>query len=155
MIDTTISLELLNKSGNNTLCEHLKIEFIEINENYVKAKMPVDQSTHQPLGMLNGGASAALAETTGSMAAYLSLDREEYICLGLEIKINHIKPVKSGFVYAIATSVHIGVQTHVWQIRIEDDAEDLVAFSTLTMAILPLSRLNNPDIKNFISKFVH
>ena len=155
MIDTTISLELLNKSGKNTLCEHLKIEFTEINKNFLKAKMPVDHSTHQPLGMLNGGASAALAETTASMAAYLSLDRDEYICLGLEMKINHIKPVRSGFVYATATPVHQGIQTHVWQIRIEDDAEDLVAFSTLTMAILPLSRLNNPDIKNFISKFVH
>jgi 1,4-dihydroxy-2-naphthoyl-CoA hydrolase len=154
MIDTTISLELLNKSGENTLCEHLCIEFTEINTNYLKARMPVDQSTHQPLGMLNGGASAALAETTGSMAAYLSLDRDEYICLGLEMKINHIKPVKSGFVYAIATPVHIGVQTHVWQIRIEDEGSDLVAYSTLTMAILPLARLNDPGIKDFMSKFV-
>jgi 1,4-dihydroxy-2-naphthoyl-CoA hydrolase len=153
MIDTTISLELLNKSGSDTLCEHLNIEFIEINKKYVRAKMPVDKSTHQPLGMLNGGASAALAETTGSMAAYLSLDREEYVCLGLEMKINHLKPVKEGFVYATATPIHIGMQTHVWQIRIEDDANDLVAFSTLTMAILPISRLNNPDIKTLISKF--
>jgi 1,4-dihydroxy-2-naphthoyl-CoA hydrolase len=115
--------------------------------------MPVDHTTHQPLGMLNGGASAALAETTGSMAAYLSLDRQEYICLGLELKINHIKPVKSGFVYATATPIHLGAQTHVWQIRIEDEANDLVSFTTLTMAILQLSKMNDPNIKNFYSRF--
>jgi 1,4-dihydroxy-2-naphthoyl-CoA hydrolase len=154
MIDTTIPLDILNKSGKDTLSEHLGIEFIEVHENYLKSRMPVDHRTQQQLKMLNGGASAALAETTGSMASYLSVDRKEYICLGLEIKINHVKPARSGYVYAIATPVHIGIQTHVWQIRIEDEAKELIAFSTLTLSVLPVAGLNNPDIKAFISKYI-
>lgn len=154
MIDTTVPLDILNKSSLNTLSEHLCIEFIELNENYLKSRMPVDHRTQQQLGMLNGGASAALAETTGSLASYLSVERREYICLGLELKINHIKPARSGFVYAIATPIHLGIQTHVWQIRIEDESNDLIAFSTLTLTVLPITGLNNPDIKAFVSKFV-
>ena len=154
MIDTTISLELLNKSGVNTLCEHLGIEFIELNVNYLKARMPVDHRTQQQLGMLNGGASAALAETTASAASYLSVNRKEFICFGLEMKINHVKPARNGFVYATAVPVHLGFQTHVWQIRVEDEQAELIAFSTLTLSILPVAGMNNPDIKAFMSKFV-
>jgi 1,4-dihydroxy-2-naphthoyl-CoA hydrolase len=154
MIDTTVPLESLNKSIINTLGEHLGMEFIEINENFLKARMPVDHRTHQPLGMLNGGASAALAETTGSVASYLSVERKVYICLGLELKINHVKPARSGFVYATASPLHLGIQTHVWQIRIEDESDELIAFSTLTLSILPVAGLNNQGIKDFISKFV-
>ena len=153
MIDTTVPLESLNKSLINTLGEHLGMEFIEINENYLKARMPVDHRTHQPMGMLNGGASAALAETTGSVASYLSVERKEYICLGLELKINHIKPARNGYVYATARPIHLGIQTHVWQIRIEDEADELIAFSVLTTTVLPLGSINNPEIKAFISKY--
>jgi uncharacterized protein (TIGR00369 family) len=154
MIDTSIPLEKLNFASKNNLCEHLDIVFTEMNSAYLIARMPVDHRTHQQIGMLNGGASAALAETVGSMACYLSLNREEDICLGLEMKINHIKPVLSGFVYGIATAIHEGIQTHVWQIRIQDDAKELVAIATLTMAILPISRINNPLIRQFIAKFL-
>ena len=154
MIDTTISIELINKSGKNTLSEHLGIEITEINADFLKSRMPVDHRTQQQLGMLNGGASAALAETTGSLASYLSVDRKEYICLGLEMKINHVKSAHTGFVYATATPVHLGIQTHVWQIRIEDESNELIAFSTLTLSILPIAGLNNPEIKAFISKYI-
>jgi len=153
MIDTTVTLEILNNSGKNTLNEHLGMEFIEINENYLKSRMPVDHRTQQQIGMLNGGASAALAETTASMASYLSIERTKYICLGLELKINHIKPARKGFVYATARPVHQGFQTHVWQVRIEDESNELIAFSVLTLSILPVAGLNNPDIKAFISKY--
>ena len=155
MIDTTVPLEILNKSGINTLHEHLGIEFIEINENYLKSKMPVDHRTQQQMGMLNGGASAALAETTASVASYLSVLRTDYICLGLELKINHVKSARSGFVYATATPIHIGFQTHVWQVKIEDEANELIAFSTITLSILPVAGLNNPDIKAFVSRNTH
>jgi 1,4-dihydroxy-2-naphthoyl-CoA hydrolase len=155
MIDTTVPLEILNKSSINTLSEHLGIEIIEVNENYLKSRMPVDHRTQQQMGMLNGGASAALAETTASLASYLSVERTEYICLGLELNINHIKPARKGYVYAIATPIHIGIQTHVWQIRIEDESNELIAFSTLTLSILPVAGLNNPDIKAFILKYTH
>jgi 1,4-dihydroxy-2-naphthoyl-CoA hydrolase len=154
MIDITVPLEILNDSGKNTLIEHLSIEFIEINENYLKSRMPVDHRTQQQLGMLNGGASAALAETTASVASYLSVERAEYICLGLELKINHVKPARSGFVYATARSIHIGFQTHVWQVRIEDESNELIAFSTITMSVLPVAGLKNPEIKALVSKFV-
>ena len=87
MIDTSVSLQEINKRGAGNMGEHLGIEFIEINEAYLKARLPVDYRTTQPLGMLNGGASAALAETVGSMAAYLSVDRNNFYTLGLEIKV--------------------------------------------------------------------
>jgi 1,4-dihydroxy-2-naphthoyl-CoA hydrolase len=153
MIDTSVPLDILNNSGKGTLNEHLAIEFIEINENYIKSRMPVDHRTRQQIGMLNGGASAALAETTASVASYLSVERSEYICLGLELKINHLKPARSGYVFATASPIHIGFQTHVWQVKIEDESGEQIAFSTLTLSILPVAGLNNPDIKAFISKY--
>jgi 1,4-dihydroxy-2-naphthoyl-CoA hydrolase len=100
--------------------------------------MPVDKRTRQPLGLLNGGASAALAETVGSMAAYLSVDRSQYYCLGLEIKCNHIRSISEGWVYGTAKPVHTGKRTHVWQIEIRDENEAMICLSTLTMAVLEL-----------------
>ena len=138
MIDTSISLEMLNKTNENTLANHLNIEFVEHTKEYLKANMPVNASTHQQLGMLHGGASASLAEMTGSMAAYLSIDREKFFCVGLELKINHLKAVRDGFVTATASPIHLGNQTHVWQIKTYDESNEIIALSTLTMAILPL-----------------
>lgn len=152
MIDTSISLEMLNQSNKNTLSETLGIEFIETNENFLKARMPVDYRTHQQLGMMHGGASASLAEMVGSMAAYLSINRDLQYCVGLELKINHIKGVRDGFVTAKAEVIHLGMQTHVWQIKTYDENEDIVALSTLTMAILPLDTKLKKFIGDIFSK---
>lgn len=136
MIDPNITLEELNERNQGNMAEALGIEFTEVGEDYLKASMPVDHRTTQPLGLLHGGASAGLAETVGSMASYISVDRSQYYCVGLEIKCNHIRAKKSGEVEATATPLHTGRKNHVWQIRILDEREKLVAYSTLTMAVL-------------------
>ena len=119
-----------------TMIEHLGIEFLEVGDDYVKARMPVDHRTIQPFGLLHGGASVALAETLGSVAANLCVDRENKMCVGLEINANHIRPVTNGFVYGIARPIHIGASTQLWEIRIHDEHEKLVCISRLTMAVL-------------------
>jgi len=152
MIDTSVNIEALNESSKGTLSEVLGIEFTEIHKKFLKSRMPVNQNTIQPLGLLNGGASAALAETTGSMAAFLSLDRIKYYCLGLDLKINHIKSVSEGYVYATATPVHIGNTTHIWQISGSNESGDLVFHSILTMVILPM---DEKSTKLFSRKLSH
>ncbi len=118
--------------------EALGIEFTDISAETLVARMPVDKRTRQPLGLLHGGASASLAETVGSMAAYLSVDRSKYYTLGLEIKCNHIRGISEGFVYATAKPAHIGKTTHVWQIEIKDESGKLICLSTLTMAVMEM-----------------
>lgn len=135
MIDTKYSLEELNAISKNTMAETLGIEFTAIAEDYLEAKMPVDHRTVQPIGILNGGASAALAETVGSVASYLSVDRSKAYTVGLEIKCNHVRSGLSGFVVGRAEPVHIGKQTHVWSINIKDEQGRLVCLSTLTMQV--------------------
>jgi len=98
--------------------------------------MPVDHRTHQPLGLLHGGASVTLAETLGSMAATLCVDETKQFCVGLEINANHIRSLKEGFVKGIAKPIHIGKKTHVWEIRITTPNDDLVCVSRITMAVL-------------------
>jgi 1,4-dihydroxy-2-naphthoyl-CoA hydrolase len=120
----------------NTLGGHLGIEFTEIGDNYLKARMPVDDRTRQPFGLLHGGASAALAETLGSVASALVIDQQQYDCVGLEINANHIRGVKDGFVFGTVLPLHIGGLTHVWEIRIIDSQEKLVCVSRLTVAVL-------------------
>jgi 1,4-dihydroxy-2-naphthoyl-CoA hydrolase len=120
----------------NTLGGHLGIEFTEIGDNYLKARMPVDDRTRQPFGLLHGGASAALAETLGSVASALVIDQRQYDCVGLEINANHIRGVKDGFVFGTVLPLHIGGLTHVWEIRITDSQEKLVCVSRLTVAVL-------------------
>ncbi|MDQ3071989.1 MAG: PaaI family thioesterase [Bacteroidota bacterium] len=138
MIDTSITLDELNARNKGNMGEVLGFEFVEINPEYLMARMPVDSRTWQPLHLLSGGASAALAETVGSMAAYLSLDRTQYYCLGLDIKCNHIRSVAEGYVYATARPVHVGRRTHVWQIEAKDVDGKLVTLTTLTMAVLEI-----------------
>ncbi len=138
MIDPQITIDEFNKRNRNSMGETLGIEFTEVGTDFLKATMPVDQRTVQPIGLLHGGASAALAETVGSMAAYACVDREKYYCVGLEIKCNHIRGVRSGNVTATATPLHIGRKTHVWQIRIVNEEGKTVAFSTLTIAVLAM-----------------
>lgn len=134
-----ITVEHLNERCKGTMAEYLDIEFIEIGENYVKATMPVNNKTIQPLGMLNGGASLALAENVGSMAANLTLNREKYVALGLDINGNHLKAVLKGeTVTGIATPLHIGRSTQVWEIRIEKEDGTLACICRLTMAVKEL-----------------
>lgn len=114
---------------------HVGIEITEVGTDYLCGKMPVDQRTHQPMGLLHGGASVVLAETLGSIAATLSVDTKKYFCVGLEINANHIRGVKNGYVYGKATPLHIGRSTHVWQINIRNEDEKLVCTSRITMAI--------------------
>jgi 1,4-dihydroxy-2-naphthoyl-CoA hydrolase len=136
MIQPGTTLEQLQHIGKNTLSEHLGMEFTEIGTDYLCGKMPVDHRTKQPFGLLHGGASVALAETLGSMAAHLSVDAGKQFCVGLEINANHIKSVSSGFVHGKAKAIHLGKQTHVWEIRITNDAGQLVCISRITMAVL-------------------
>ena len=131
-----ITLERLNQFSANTLVAHLGIEVIEVGEDYIIAKMPVDHRTHQPLGLLHGGASVALAETLGSVAATCCLDMKTQYCVGLEINANHIKSVREGFVYGITKPIHIGKKTQVWEIRITNEQNELVCISRITMAVI-------------------
>jgi 1,4-dihydroxy-2-naphthoyl-CoA hydrolase len=126
----------LNQFSSNTLVSHLGIVFTKVGNDYLEAKMPVDARTHQPLGLLHGGASVALAETLGSMAASLCIDNATQYCVGLDINANHIKSVKSGYVTGTTRPVHIGKRTHVWEIRIVNEANELVCISRITMAII-------------------
>ena len=116
-----VPLELINSKSNNTLVATLGIECIEIGENFIVLKMPVDHRTHQPMGILHGGASAALIETVGSMGSTLLIDLEKEVPVGLEINCNHVRSVKSGFVLATGTLVHCGRRTHVWQVDIHEE----------------------------------
>lgn len=132
--DTT--LESLNVSGRQTLAQTLGMVFVEMGDDFLKMEMPVTEKTHQPYGILHGGASAALAETVGSVASSLCIDTEKQICVGIEINCNHVRSIKEGFVYATARPLHIGASTHVWDIKITDEKEQLIAVSRLTVAIL-------------------
>ena len=135
-IDTSVSMDALNERCRNTMSEYIGIEFIHSGEDFLTARMPVDHRTHQPLKMLNGGASCVLAETVGSMAANLVIDREKYVALGLDINANHLRPAISGFVFGTAKPIHVGKKTQVWEIRISDESENLVCISRLTMAVI-------------------
>jgi 1,4-dihydroxy-2-naphthoyl-CoA hydrolase len=122
------------QKGN--MLEHIGIELTEIGEDFVKARMPVDHRTVQPMNILHGGASVALAESLGSIASYLVVDHNQFDCVGLDINANHIRPVSSGFVFAIARPFHIGRRTHVWSIDITDEKGKRICVSRLTMAVI-------------------
>lgn len=132
----SLTVDDINPLGKNTMGEHIGLHFSEIGEDYLKATMPVDHRTHQPYGLLHGGASAALAETLGSVSSALVIDQEKFICVGIEINANHVRSVRSGFVTGTCTPIHIGATTHVWDIRIHDERNKLVCVSRLTVAIL-------------------
>jgi 1,4-dihydroxy-2-naphthoyl-CoA hydrolase len=130
------TVDHLRTASEDTLNSHLGIEFLEIGDDFVRGRMPVDARTVQPGRILHGGASVARAETLGSMGAQLCVDSTEKTCVGLEINANHIRAARSGYVYGTARPVHIGGSTQVWEIRIEDDQQRLVCVSRLTIAIL-------------------
>lgn len=130
-------VEDLNSFSKKTLSQVLDIKITAIGDDFLQGTMPVDERTHQPAGILHGGASVALAESLGSVASYLVIDREKFICVGLEINANHIRSVKSGTVTGTAKPVHLGGKTHIWNIEIVNEEGKLVCISRLTMAILP------------------
>lgn len=115
---------------------HIGIEFTELGDDYLRARMPVDDRTRQPFGILHGGASVALAETLGSVGAGLVIDDTKYRCVGQEINANHIRAIKDGFVTGTARPLHLGRRSHVWEIRIVDEQDRLVCISRITMAII-------------------
>jgi 1,4-dihydroxy-2-naphthoyl-CoA hydrolase len=119
----------------NTMVEHLGIQFTCVGDDFVQATMPVDHRTHQPYGLLHGGASVALAETLGSIAAHMAAE-PGHLCVGLEVNANHLRSITSGTVTGTAKPIHIGRSTQVWQIKIVDEKERLVCISRLTVAVL-------------------
>lgn len=131
-----LSLNDFSGMGANTIGELLDIRFTEVGADFLKATMPVDHRTHQPYGLLHGGASCVLAETIGSVASAKVIDPEKFICVGIEINANHVRSVRSGLVTGITTPIHIGASTHVWDIKIYDERQKLVCVSRLTVAIL-------------------
>jgi 1,4-dihydroxy-2-naphthoyl-CoA hydrolase len=131
------SVAELNAIGAGSMSEALGMEFTEIGDDYLRARMPVDARTKQPFGLLHGGASVALAETLGSLAGNLCLDPERAVAVGLEINANHLKAVTRGHVTGTARPIHIGRSTQIWEIRIEDDDGRLSCISRLTLAITP------------------
>lgn len=132
-------LKICNETSKNTLMETLDIEYIDVGEDYLLAKMPVTPKVHQPDGVLHGGASVALAESVGSAASYIFLDGNKYFVRGLEISANHVKSIKDGFVYAKATILHKGRTTQLWEIKITNEADQLISLCKLTTIALPKS----------------
>ena len=135
-LNPAVTLDSLNAMGRNTMIDHLGIVITGLGETSIEAKMPVDHRTQQPYGLLHGGASLALAETLGSLAAQCTLTDPNKYCVGLEINANHIKSVKTGFVYGVARPIHLGNRTQVWEIRITNEQQDLICVSRITMAII-------------------
>jgi 1,4-dihydroxy-2-naphthoyl-CoA hydrolase len=142
MINPNITLDILNESSKNSMVEHLGIVYTEVGQNSITAKMPVDHRTHQPLGLLHGGASVALAETLGSVAATFSVDHEKYNCVGIEINANHVRSVTNGWVIGTAKPLHLGKSTQIWQIIINNESGELVCISRLTLAVINKNKNN-------------
>lgn len=134
--DKELTVEKLKPFMPNTMAQYLGIEWVNVGEDFLKAKMPVDHRTKQPYGLLHGGASCVLAETIGSVASAMVLDHSKFYCVGIEINANHIRSAREGYVTGIAKPLHLGSTTHVWDIRIYDDKENLVCVSRLTVAVL-------------------
>lgn len=135
-MDKLKTLSVLNDMNKSTLMETLDIEFVDVGENFVTAKMPVGKKVHQPYGILHGGATAALAETVGSCASALFIDTTTKVVKGIELSINHLKSKKEGVVYGIAKPIHKGITTHLWEIRIEDEEGNLISLCKLTNIVL-------------------
>ena len=131
-----LTIEDVNNRSANTAVEHLGIIFSAFTENSLSATMPIDHRTCQPLGLLHGGISAALAETVASSAANYCVDQRESYCVGLDINANHIRGITSGIVTATASPFHLGKSTQVWEVRIVDQAQRLICIARMTMAVI-------------------
>lgn len=137
MIRTDLySLDTIKPLMKNNMVEWLGIEITEFDKNSISGKMPVDHRTHQPMGLLHGGASVVLAETLGSLGGQLCLEGRNKHCVGLEINANHIRSVKTGYVYGRAEIIHSGKKTQIWEIKITNEEKKLVCVSRLTLSII-------------------
>lgn len=132
-------LDSLHSNRKNTISELLDIRFESFDDQSITASMPVDARTHQPYGLLHGGASVVLAETLGSMASYHCIDTSRFYCVGLEVNANHLRALRSGRVTGVCRPVHLGRSTHVWDIRLHGEDGKPSCISRLTVAIVPLS----------------
>jgi 1,4-dihydroxy-2-naphthoyl-CoA hydrolase len=130
-------LQLCNEWSKNTLMETLEIKYIDAGEDFLKATMPVNSRVHQPMGLLHGGASVALAESVGSAASIMFVNAEKQEVRGIEISANHLKSKREGMVTATAKIIHKGASIHLWEIRIVDEDEKLISLCKLTNMILP------------------
>lgn len=137
MFDKDKILQLCNDWSKNTLMETLAIEYIDAGEDFLTAKMPVNPRVHQPMGLLHGGASVALAESVGSAASIMFVNPEKSEVRGIEISANHLKAKRDGTVFCTAKIVHKGRSIHLWEIRITDENDNLVCLCKLTNMILP------------------
>jgi uncharacterized protein (TIGR00369 family) len=133
---TPITIEEVNQRSRGSLSDHLGIKFTDVGDDFLTAVMAIDHRTIQPMGIMHGGASCALAETIGSAAANYCVDQSTKVCVGLDININHIRAVKSGHVTGIAKALHLGKTTQVWEIKIYNELKQLVSAARLTMAVI-------------------
>ena len=136
MLSKDIPLAKLNEKNRGTIMEVIGIEYTGVGDDFLAAKMPVDHRTHQPVGLLHGGATAVLAETLGSMGSAIIVG-QDFNVIGIEINANHLRSVTSGYVYGKATIIHKGKTMHVWNVEVHDDEQRLVAICRLTVLILP------------------
>lgn len=132
----SVTVAMANERARGSMSEYLGIEFTEVGEDFLVARMPVDHRTKQPAGIMHGGASCVLAETVGSTAANYCVDQKQFYCVGLDINTNHLRSMREGHVIAIARPFHLGRTTQVWGIDIKDEAGKLVSVNRLTMAVL-------------------
>ena len=139
--DDKRGLTFLNTLGQGSLGQVLGIEFVEIGDDFIKARMPVNATTRQPFGRLHGGASVALAESVGSCGGALTINPDVQTIVGMEINANHIRPAGEGYVFAVARPEALGRTTQVWTIRITDETDRLVCISRMTLAIIDLERM--------------
>ncbi len=137
MFNKSLGLDFLNSLRKNNIEEQLGIEYVELGEDYIVARMPVDHRTKQPFGILHGGASLVLAESLGSVASFLCLENtEKQKAVGLEINANHLRTVTEGWVFGKVTNIHLGKKTHIWEIKIRTYDNKLVCISRITVMII-------------------
>ncbi len=130
-------LARINGWNANSMVDHLGITIVDVGDDYLRGTMPVDHRTKQPFGLLHGGASVALAETLGSLAGTMCLDASKEMAVGIDINANHVRAVTAGVVTGTARPLHVGRNTQVWDIRIENEDGKLVCISRLTLAVVP------------------
>ena len=133
---TPLTLDALKTREQKSMSDWLGIQFIEIGDDYLMATMPIDHRTHQPIGIMHGGASCVLAETVGSVGANYAVDINTHYCVGLDINTNHLRSIREGTVVATAKPFHLGRSTQVWGIEIKNEAGELISINRLTMAVL-------------------
>jgi len=141
IFDKNTVLANCNEFSKNTLMQTLEIEFIDAGEDFLKAKMPVNSKVHQPMGLLHGGATVALAESVGSAASMLFINSQEHEIRGIEISANHLKSKKEGVIFGTARIIHKGRSIHLWEIKITDEEDNLISLCKLTNMILPRKKI--------------